>query len=302
MADGFGALIEAGDVGVVGVPTEGGEVGAGVRGEGLDPGGEVIAGVEDGVGPGGGEPFQEGGALEFAGEVEEAGGGGGSEGMVDEEAGGPGTKHALVEDGGGAVGDAFVAGFFEVAEGGVHAFEVVVMDAIERGGSEAEADDDGAEFFPGQAEVTAAAAEEGADDEAVNAAMFEDSGEACRGHAIGSDFEAFEVVTQFGGALGGTGEDQSRPGGAQADGVGITPDEGEGLAGFAGARFAQVGHEAGEFGVGGVAELSGGLLDLGGEGGVDVAFAAKRAGDGHFGDAEGLGDLGQGGIWHDLLR
>jgi len=222
--------------------------------------------------------------------------------MVDEEAGGPGAEHALVKDGGGAVGDAFVAGFFEVGQGGVHAFEVVVVDAIECGGGEAEADDDGAEFFPGQAEVTAAAAEEGADDEAVDAAMFEDSGEAGRGHAIRSEFEAFEVVTQFGGALGGTGEDESWPGGAQADGVGITPDEGEGLAGFAGARFAQMGHEAGEFGVGGVAELPGGLLDLGGEGGVDVAFAAKRAGDGHFGDAEGLGDLGQGGIWHDLLR
>jgi hypothetical protein len=35
---------------------------------------------------------------------------------------------------------------------------------------------------------------------------------------------------------------------------------------------------------------------------LDVAFAAKCARDGHFGDAEGLGDLGQGGIWHDLLR
>ena len=70
MADGFGALIEAWDAGVVGAPTEGGKVGAGVLGEGLDPGGEVIAGVEDGVGPGGGEPFEEGGALEFAGKVE----------------------------------------------------------------------------------------------------------------------------------------------------------------------------------------------------------------------------------------
>lgn len=176
LADGFGALIEAGDVGVVGAPTEGGEVGAEVGREGLDPGGEVVAGVEDGVGAGGGEPFEEGDALEFAGEVEEAGGGGGAEGMVDEEAGGPGAEHALVEDGGGAVGDAFVAGFFEVAEGGVHAFEVVVMDTIERGGGEAQADDDGAEFVPGEAEVTAALAEEGADDETVDAAMFEDFG------------------------------------------------------------------------------------------------------------------------------
>jgi hypothetical protein len=176
LAYGFGALIEAGDVGVVGAPTEGGEVGSEVGREGLNPGGEVVAGVEDGVGLGGGEPFEEGGALEFTGEVEEAGGGGGSEGMVDEEAGGPGAEHALVEDGGGAVGDAFVAGFFEVSQGGVHAFEVVVMDAIEGGGGEAEADDDRAEFVPGEAEMTAALAEEGADDETVDAAMFEDFG------------------------------------------------------------------------------------------------------------------------------
>jgi hypothetical protein len=74
------------------------------------------------------------------------------------------------------------------------------------------------------------------------------------------------------------------------------------LAGFAGARFAQAGHEAGEIGVGRVTELAGGLVDLVGEGGFDVAFAAEGAGDGHFGDAEGLGDLGQGGVWHDLLR
>lgn len=74
------------------------------------------------------------------------------------------------------------------------------------------------------------------------------------------------------------------------------------MAGFAGARFPQVGHEAGEFGVGSVAELPGGLVDLGGEGGFDVAFAAEGAGDGHFGDAEGLGDMGQGGVWHNLLR
>ena len=58
----------------------------------------------------------------------------------------------------------------------MHAFEVVVMDAIECGRGEAQADDDGAKFVPGEAEVTAALAEEGADDETVDAAMFEDFG------------------------------------------------------------------------------------------------------------------------------
>lgn len=49
-ADGGGSLVEAGDGGVIGAPIEGGETGFDGKGDVVEPGGQVAAGLEDDLG------------------------------------------------------------------------------------------------------------------------------------------------------------------------------------------------------------------------------------------------------------
>ena len=300
-----GALVDAGDFGVVWIPAEGDEPGLAGWREGFHPGAEIESGLDEDVGSGSAEPGEEGIALAFAVTVEQTGGVGGSEGVMGEEGGGPGGEHALVEDGGDAEADALEAKLAEFHQGGEHALEMVMVDPVKGWGDEAEADDDGAESVPGKPEVAARAAAERGDEDALDAAMGEDADEGRDAEGAGANLKGFEAVAQTFGALVEAGEQELAP---TADGEwtgGFGPDEGEGGAGAArlAAGAAQVSHEAGDFGVGGVAHLLRGLADAGRQLGLDVGSAAERAGDGHFGDAQGGGEVGEGdGLGHDLLR
>lgn len=182
-----------------------------------------------------------------------------------------------------------VAGFADMAQGEVGELEMIELHAGEAAILQRAAEQDGGEPAHIERHPREWRRDVGSEEDAADAACLQDRAEALAGHAGRAEEKFIEAIAEVLGT--GVGvippRDEQRLWLAQWMG----PDEGEVFAVVRGAMLAQEFHYRADCGIRAVAEFFRGRADAFGEGGGDAALPAERAGDGHLGNAAGVGDI-----------